>query len=74
MKLQAKIINHEKGGYERVVLCQYKDADNNKVYISEVELNGIEMFRVLLDEGYSKTEYFYPVNKFIITELSIYEE
>ena len=72
MKLQAKITDTE-GGYERVVLCPFKNEDGESVWIEEVERFGRTMFKVVLDEGYVKTEYFYPVPRFAITELEKYE-
>ena len=73
MQLQAKIHDNETGSYERVVLCQFVDENDDKVFISEKEIDGGEFFHVLLDEGYSKCEYYYPVKRFTITELCIYE-
>lgn len=73
MKLYAKIQRRESFHYERVVLCQFKDKDDNKVFVEEVERYNQLYFKVVLDEGYVKTEYYYPVDDFSITELSIYE-
>ncbi len=73
MKLYAKIIEKESDLYERVVLCPFKDSNNDVVFIEEVEHYNLTCFKVLVDEGYVKTEYYYPVNNYSITELAIYE-
>ena len=72
MKLYAKIQDRE-AGYERVVLTQFENADEEKCFIEEVEQHGEPCFKVVLDEGYCKTTYYYPVRRYSITELSIYE-
>lgn len=72
MKLYAKIKDNE-GAYERVVLCQFEDKEGEKVFIEPVERHGEEMFKIVADEGYCRTEYFYPVRRYSIVELSIYE-
>lgn len=72
LKLQAKIQDRE-GAYERVVLCQFKDKDENMVFVETVELHGEECFKIIADEGYYKADYFYPVKRYSITELEIYE-
>ena len=71
MKLYAKIQDRE-SGYERVVLCTFKDKDDNDVYVEEVEHNGNTWFKVILDDGYVHTEYFYPISRYTITELKVY--
>lgn len=71
MKLYAKIQDRE-AGYERVVLTQFKDANDEKVFIEEVEMHGETCFKVVIDEGYSYGTYYYPVNRYSITELCIY--
>lgn len=74
MKLYAKIRDREKGcGYERVVLCQFKDKDENEVFIEEVERFDELCFKVVVDEGYVRTEYYYPVRRYSITELEVFE-
>ena len=73
MKLYAKIQDRESFHCERVVLCQFKDSNNDEVFVEEVEHYNLTCFKVLVDEGYVKTEYYYPVNNFSITELAIYE-
>lgn len=71
LKLYAKIQDRE-AGFERVVLCPFKASSGDNVYIEEVERNGETTFKVLIDEGYFKTYYFYPVTRYSITELEIY--
>ena len=72
MQLYAKIQDRE-AGFERVVLCQFNDKDNNPVFVEDVEHHGEQCFKVLIDEGYMMTEYFYPVRRYSITELEIYQ-
>ena len=72
MKLYAKIQDRE-GGFERVVLTRFEGADDELVFVEEVEQHGEICFKVVLDEGYCLTTYFYPVRRYSITELSIYE-
>jgi hypothetical protein len=72
MKLYAKIKDNE-GSYERVVLCQFENADGEMCYIEEVERHGTQMFKILADEGYVRTEYYYPVPRFSIVEMQKYE-
>lgn len=73
MQLQAKIHDNETGAYERVVLCQFEDSNGDKVFVEEIDKFEEDTFKVLLDEGYSRREYFYPVKRYTITELCIYE-
>lgn len=73
MKLYAKIQDRESFHYERVVLCQFLDKDGNNVFVEEVEHHNETCFKVVLDEGYVRTEYFYPVKRYSITELEVYE-
>ena len=73
MKLYAKIQDRNSHHYERVVLCQFKDKEDNNVFIEEVERNGETCFKVVLDEGYVRTEYYYPIRRYTITELEVYE-
>ena len=73
MKLFAKIQDRESFHEERVVLCQFKNEEGEKVFIEEVDKFTDKMFKVLLDTGYTKQEYYYPINRFTISELSIYE-
>lgn len=72
MKLYAKIQDKE-GSYERVVLCQFESATGDKVFMEEVEVHNEQCFKVVLDEGYVKTIYYYPVKRYSITELEIYK-
>lgn len=72
MKLYAKILDNE-GAYDRVVLCQFKDKDDNKVFVEEIEHNKQACFKILADEGYVRTYYFYPAKRYSIVDLSIYE-
>ena len=72
MKLYAKIKDNE-GAYERVVLCQFEDEDGEKVFIENLERHGEDMFKIVADEGYVHTEYYYPAKRYSIVELSIYE-
>ena len=72
IKLYAKIQDRE-AGFERVVLCQFLDKDGNNVFVEEVEKYNELCFKVVLDEGYVRTEYFYPVRRYSITELEVYE-
>ena len=72
MELLAKIV-YKEANYERVVLCQFKDKDENLVFIEETELNGRTFFHVLLDEGYCRTHYQYPADRYVITELEVYK-
>ena len=74
MKLYAKIQDRESYHYERVVLCQFKDKDENEVFVEEVEHHNETCFKVVLDEGYCRSEYFYPVKRYSITELEVYDE
>jgi len=73
MKLYARIKDNESFAFERVVLCSFKDSNDDKVFVELVERHGEEMFKIVADEGYCKTEYFYPVKRYSIVELSIYE-
>ena len=73
MKLYAKIYDRCSYKYERVVLCQFKDEDENKCYIQEVEMDGEDYFKIVIDEGYVKTEHFLKLDRYSISELSIYE-
>lgn len=72
-RLYAKIHDRESSTYERVVLCQFKDKDENIVFMEEVEHHNELCFKVVVDEAYFRTEYFYPVRRYSITELEIYE-
>ena len=72
MQLYAKIQDRE-AGFERVVLCQFNDKDDNPVFVEDVKRHGEQCFKVLIDEGYMMTEYFYPVRRYSITELEIYQ-
>ena len=71
MQLYAKIQDRE-GSYERVVLCEFESEAGDKVFVEEVEMHNEECFKVVLDEGYSHTIYYYPVRRYSITELEIY--
>ena len=71
MQLYAKIQDRE-GSYERVVLCEFKSEAGDKVFVEEVEMHNEEFFKVVLDEGYSHTTYYYPARRYSITELEIY--
>lgn len=51
MKLYAKIQDRESYHYERVVLCQFKGKDDNKVFVEEVEHHDETCFKVIIDEG-----------------------
>ena len=70
MKLYVKI-NDKLGGYERVELCQFKDKDNNDVFVEEVTQHDDLCFKVLIDEGYVRTYYYYPVQRYVITEVEV---
>lgn len=72
MKLYAKIRDNE-GSYERVVLCQFENENGDKVFVEEVEWRDQTCFHVFLDEGYVKTNYYYPVPRYSIIELEKYE-
>ena len=72
MKLYAKIQDRE-AGYQRVVLTQFESASGEKAFIEEVEIHEETCFKVVLDEGYCYSTYYYPVRRYSITELSIYE-
>lgn len=70
MKLYAKILDRKLSRYQGVVLCQFKDKDNNKVFVEElIHPCGISCFYVVLDEGYMRTSYYYPINRYSIVSL-----
>lgn len=73
MQLYAKIQDRESFKYERVVLCEFESEAGDKVFIEEVEQHNEECFKVVLDEGYCRTTYYYPVKRYTITELEIYK-
>ena len=73
MKLYATIKDRE-AHLEHVVLCQFKDSNDEDCFVESIERYGMEMFKIVADEGYVHTEYFYPVERYTIIELSIYEE
>ena len=72
MKLYAKIQDRE-AGYERVVLTEFEDKDGNKVFVEEIDMHGEPNFKVVLDEGYVYQTYYYPVRRYSITELAVYQ-
>ena len=72
MKLYAKIQDREAGS-ERVVLCQFIDKNDSLVFVEEVEHHNEMCFKVVCDEGYSRIVYYYPVRRYSITELEVYE-
>jgi hypothetical protein len=73
MQLYAKIHDRESFKYERVVLCEFESESGDKVFIEEVEQHKEECFKVVVDEGYCRSTYYYPTRRYSITELSIYE-
>ena len=73
IRLQALIRDNETGKLEFVVLRQYEGGDGMKVYVEQTIRHGEQMFKILADEGYCSTEYFYPVKRFTIVDLCIYE-
>ena len=72
MQLYAKI-NDREANYERVVLCQFTAENGDEVFMEEVEHHNEPCFKVVLDEGYVHTIYFYPIRRYTITELEIYQ-
>lgn len=72
MQLYAKIQDRE-GSYERVVLCEFESEAGDKVFVEEVEMHKEQCFKVVLDEGYANTIYYYPVRRYSIIELEIYK-
>jgi len=72
MKLYA-VIQDREAGTEKVVLCQFEGQDGEMVFVEDVERHDKQMFHVLVDEGYVYTHYYYPVERFSITHLEIYE-
>lgn len=74
MKLYATIQDRTSNAKEHVVLCQFNDKDDTRVFVEAVENHNVPCFKVLLDEGYSRTYYLYPVEKYSITHIEKYEE
>lgn len=72
MKLYAKIQDKE-GSYERVVLCEFESEAGDKVFVEDIPIHKEQCFKVVIDEGYCNRAYYYPVNRFTITELEIYK-
>ena len=72
MQLYAKIQDRE-GSYERVVLCEFESEAGDKVFVEEIEHHNEQCFKVVLDEGYVHTIYYYPVRRYSIIELEIYK-
>ena len=73
LKLYAVIQDNESYAKERVVLCQFDSENGDKVFIEKVERHNTEMFKIVADEGYVTTEYYYPVKRYTITNLEVYE-
>lgn len=73
MKLYAKIKTRD-GYSERVVLCQFKNAAGDKVFVEEVKWYNQPCFRVLEDDGCVKITCNYDIRFYTITELEIYRE
>ena len=72
VKLYAKIRDSE-GSDERVVLVPFENADGEQVYVEEEEKFGEKTLHVLVDEGYVSTHYYYPIRRYSIVSLEVYE-
>lgn len=73
MKLYARITDRESYEVEKVELCEFPSStyEGEKVFVELVERHGEEMFKIVADEGYSHTEYFYPVRRYTITHIEV---
>ena len=72
MQLYAKIVDRESYHTEHIVLCEFKDAEGKKCFVEETTMDGQEVFKVVLDEGYCRTEYYFPTARYSISDLRVY--
>lgn len=71
-KLYATIRDSE-GGDERVILVPFENADGDEVYVEEEERHNEKMLHILADEGYVFSNYYYPIRRYSIVSLEVYE-
>lgn len=71
MRLSAVIRDNKINRNLYVNLCEYKNKDGESIFIEEVTHPcGLNCFHVLVDEGYMKTNYYYPINRYSIVSLA----
>lgn len=64
-----RIVFHDKVQDKDIIveISPFKDGE----YVIPTNLNGDQVFHVLADEGYLKTNYFYPRERYEIVSISI---
>lgn len=78
MELFVKIRDDENGTVESLYLCEYKseqkEDDDEPVFITIEQHHNTDCFTVLVNEGYVKTFYYYPVNRYSVIHVEKIEE
>lgn len=71
MKLQATILDLEFGHEQKVLLCKFRNKYGDMCFVETEILHSIKSFKILADEGYSATYYYFPVNRYTIINLEV---
>lgn len=72
-RLYVELHNSKDNTTEWVVICPFvENTENGKTtYMSQREINGHAYFKLVVDEGYCLTQYYYPVAFFTIKSIHI---
>lgn len=69
---KVEITFHDKKEDKNIIvdICPFKDGE----YLRGTELYGESMFHVLVDEGYLKTNYYYPMERYVVISVKVIKE
>ena len=74
MKLRIEIYDKKEKTTEVVYILPMKMENGDEQFLVAEHRHGTFMFKVLADEGYMQTAYYYPVDRYVIIDAMVVEE